>query len=240
MYQIVKSDTRNPLNPTNIVMRGKSILQLAFAELFRKSGMGVASRNILHSAAGDEIQVFHDSLIAESIRKKQVRFRTYRGDDILVPTEGVTDPLKPAKEVVEIVKEYISEAYILLATADPQVSNLIRKLQSDPVIQVVFVSTNPEETSSSFLYDSLTGSSDSSAPTYKILNQVLKSLILPDIIAPVERLTPSTIQENLFTSIEEQFKLKWDPDTKKFILLLSPDKISKLIPPLIMSNRGLS
>ena len=245
MYQIIKGDTRNPLNPTKIVMRGKSVLQLAFAELFRKSGMGIASRNILRSATGDEIQTFHDSLIGESMRKKQVRFRTYRGDDILVPTERVIDPINPAKELVEIVKEYIAEAYILLATANPEVSFTIRKIQSSSSSEVLFVSDKPEENTSSFLYDKPASTSTSvasgaaaPAPAYRVFNQVLKTLALPDIVAPVERLTPTTIQENLFSAVEEQFKLKWDPATNKFILLLTPDKLPKLMPPLIMSNRG--
>ena len=249
MYQIVKGDTRNPLNPTKIVMRGKSVLQLAFAELFRKSGMGIASRNILRSAAGDEIQTFHDSLIGESMRKKQVRFRTYRGDDILVPTEGVTNTSKPAKEIVEIVKEYISEAYTLVASADPEVSMTIRKLQMTPSTEIVFVSENPAETESSFLYDTLISSPVSvsaSAPTltvvpapgFRVFNHILKNMILPEILAPVQRLTPAVIQANLFEAVEEQFKLKWDTPASKFVFALTPDKLPKLISPLIMSNRG--
>jgi len=231
MYRILKGDTRNPLNPTKIVMRGKSVLQLAFAELFRKSGMGIASRNILHCAAGDEIQTFHDSLIGESMRKKQVRFRTYRGDDILIPVEGVTDPTKPSKEIIEIVKDYIAEAYILLATADPEVSSIIRKIQTTPSTEVSFTSENLEETNSSFLYDR-------PGETYQLFNQVLKTVSLPDTISPIERLTPVRIQDQLFEAVEEQFKLKWDPSTKKFVLTITPDKLPKLLSPLIMSNRG--
>lgn len=239
MYQIIKGDTRNPLNPTKIVIRGKSVLQLAFAELFQKSGMGVASRNILHSAAGDEIQTFHDSLIGESMRKKQVRFRTYRGDDILVPTEGVIDATKPAKELVEIVKEYITEAYILVASADPEVSMTIRKLQSSPTTEILFVSEKPEETESSFLYDRpVSASASAPAPAFRVFNDILKNVILPDVLTPVQRLTPAAIQANLFEAVEEQFKLKWDAPTSKFVFTLTPDKLPKLVSPLIMSNRG--
>jgi hypothetical protein len=211
-------------------MRGKSVFQLAFSELFRKSGMGVASRTILHTAAGDEIQSFHESLIGESMRKKQIRFRSYGGDDIIVPTEGVLNPMSPAKEIVEIVKEYLSEAYILVANADPTVATTIRKLQESPSTKIVFTSDNPDEIKTSFFYDVPSGP--------QVFNSIFKSLILPDIIAPVQRLTPVAIQSNLFESIEEQFKLKWDEAASKFVFTLTPDKLSKLISPLIMSNRG--
>jgi hypothetical protein len=231
MYRIIKSDTSTPLNPTKIVIRGKSLFQLAFAEIFRKSGMGIASRNIIHCAPGDEIMVFHDSLIGESIRKKKLRFRSLRGDDIIVPVEGVNNPLKPAKELVNIVIEYLKESYLFLANADPVVIQEIEKIQSYPDIKVMYISLNPAENKSSFLYDS-------PEESFFVFKRIFTEITLPDKISPVKRLTSSNIINELFEAIEDQYKLKWDIPDKKFIYQLPPNKIKSLITPIIMSNRG--